>query len=101
MTSTPQGIPGTARLTDPDWWIRDRHGNVVVAQPPNTAIIVWLAARLLGRTRVVGDHGDVLDRVGQGALTVWAVDELVRGASPVRRLMGAVVLPGVLWRVLR
>ena len=30
--------------------------------------------------------------IGAGALIVWALDELVRGASPFRRLLGAAVL---------
>ena len=37
-------------------------------------------------------RGQTLTGVGHGALVVWALDELVRGASPVRRLLGAVVL---------
>ena len=37
--------------------------------------------------------------VGMGALIVWALDELVRGVSPFRRLLGAVVLTGQLVRL--
>ena len=35
--------------------------------------------------------------IGKGALVVWALDELVRGASPVRRILGAVVLAAELY----
>jgi hypothetical protein len=38
--------------------------------------------------------------VGNGALIVWSVDELVRGSSPVRRLLGAIVLAVQLVRLL-
>jgi hypothetical protein len=30
--------------------------------------------------------------LGRGALVVWSLDELLRGANPFRRLMGAAVL---------
>jgi hypothetical protein len=33
-----------------------------------------------------------LSGVGRGALIVWALDELVRGVNPFRRVLGAVVL---------
>ena len=32
--------------------------------------------------------------IRHGALVVWALDEVVRGASPFRRVLGAVVLLG-------
>jgi hypothetical protein len=41
----------------------------------------------------------VLTRVGQGALVAWSLDELVRGSSPARRLLGAVVLVFMLVRL--
>jgi hypothetical protein len=85
----------------PGWWIRDRDGHVVLAQAPNAAILVWLTSVVVGWTDVLDhDRGEVLTDVGQGALVVWSLDELLRGASPVRRLMGAVVLPVMVWRIL-
>ena len=97
--STARTTP--ARFPRLQWWIRDRRGRVVLAQPPNAAIVVWLAASTTRWTGLVDEqHQDALVRVGQGALVVWALDELVRGASPARRLMGAVVLPVIVWRVL-
>jgi hypothetical protein len=90
-----------ARFPSLQWWIRDRRGRLVLAQPPNAAIVVWLAASAARWTGLADErHQDALTRVGQGALVVWALDELARGASPARRLMGAVVLPVVVWRVL-
>jgi hypothetical protein len=32
------------------------------------------------------------DGVGHGAILVWSLDEVVRGASPFRRTLGAVIL---------
>jgi hypothetical protein len=90
----------TARFPSLQWWIRDRHGRVVVAQPPNAALAVWLLTTATSWTGLVDDHQQaVLTRVGQGALAVWALDEIIRGASPLRRLIGAVVLPVVVWRI--
>ena len=73
--------------------MRDGNGDVSVAQRPNPALLVWLMAVVLGWVgglRV--GRAATLDAVGGGALVVWSLDELVRGASPVRRLIGAVVL---------
>lgn len=99
MTSSDQRSSSSAGPTDLQWWIRDRRGNVVLAQPPNAAIAVWLVATV-GSWLVDGSRHEALTRVGEGALAVWALDEIVRGASPVRRLMGALVLPIVVSRVL-
>ncbi|MGV8977824.1 MAG: hypothetical protein ACOH17_07255 [Cellulomonas sp.] len=66
---------------------------MTLAQWPNPALAVWLVAVVVEWTGVLGSaRGATLAGVGQGAIVVWALDELVRGASPVRRLMGAVVL---------
>lgn len=79
------------------WWTGGR-GWAGVAQWPNPAIAVWAVALVVRWTGVA--HGIVapstLAGIGQGALLVWALDELVRGTSPLRRVMGAVVLAVVL-----
>lgn len=81
------------RPLSPGWWVHDREGRVVVAQPPNPAIWVWAVLLAL---RLVGSFGDDVEErlhgAGTGALLVWSVDELARGASPLRRLFGALVL---------
>jgi len=67
----------------------------VLAQWPNPALAVWLVAVVVGWTGVLDEtRSATLAGVGRGALVVWALDELVRGASPFRRLLGAVVLVG-------
>jgi len=92
-TRTTDADRRTARFPSLQWWIRDRDGQVVLAQAPNAAITVWLASVVIGWTGVLDDHRDaILGRVGQGALVAWSLDELLRGASPARRLLGAVVL---------
>jgi hypothetical protein len=77
----------------PRWWVSDRDGRVVLVQPPNAAITVWLVSVVVGRTSLLhGERATALTWVGRGALVVWALDEVVRGASPARRILGAVVL---------
>lgn len=76
-----------------DWWTAGR-GWSGVAQWPNPAICVWLLAAAVGWADIVNDPHLRLTvaGVGHGALIVWALDELLRGTSPLRRSMGACVL---------
>ncbi|HLN77970.1 MAG TPA: hypothetical protein VK204_13055 [Nocardioidaceae bacterium] len=82
------------------WWLCDQNGRVTIAQWPNPALAVWLVAVVVGWTGVLGtDRTETLQVVGQGALVAWAVDEVARGASPFRRVLGAVVLVAELIRL--
>jgi hypothetical protein len=77
-----------------DWAFRNRRtGAITVAQWPNIPLAVFLAAtvvlRLLHPSGTVGSAGRIVAAV---ALIVWALDEIVRGVNPFRRLLGAVVL---------
>jgi hypothetical protein len=94
LTSKPAHSPSShARPLSPRWWICDKDGKVNLVQRPNSALVVWLVAAVLGWTGALGSSRTAaLDGVGTGALVAWALDELVRGASPARRLLGAVVL---------
>ncbi len=79
-----------------DSFYRDGSGRQVLLQVPNPALSVWMLATALRWSAY--DSRDVeLRWIGSGALIAWSVDELVRGAAPVRRLLGAVVLTGQLW----
>jgi hypothetical protein len=86
-----------------DWVFRDRRtGRIVIVQWPNTALVVWLVAStaraLLG---LGGGWGAALRVVAALALGWWAVDEIGRGVNPWRRLLGAVVLGGLVASMLR
>jgi hypothetical protein len=74
-----------------------------VRQPPNW----WPHGRPMAKCRIVGLHRPVDSAAAQypkgtpeatlGVLSavvtvVWAVDELVRGVNPFRRILGVVVL---------
>lgn len=86
-----------------DWYFRDENGDVVLTEPPNTAIKVVYALRaarwLLHRVGVrKGSPMDVaLDLAGTIATVRWAVDEAVRGRSNFRRTVGALAILSALW----
>lgn len=86
--------PGSLR-----WWISDRQGETALVFWPNPALVVWMVTVVIGWTDALErDRTADLKTLGQGALVVWALDELARGVSPARRVLGAVVLGAqLLW----
>ena len=75
------------------WLFADRRtGRIVVAQRPNLALWTFLVATaaryVLPRSLATG----ILAVVALGALAIWAIDEIVRGVNPWRRILGAAVL---------
>lgn len=92
MTSSMTIRPVSARLSSGSWWFRSPDGRLTLWQFPNPALCVWMMALVLDRFELSDTHADAVDGVRRGALLVWALDEVVRGASPFRRLLGAVVL---------
>ncbi len=73
-----------------DWCFRDRRtGRITVAQFPNVALGIFLATVALRLVVPTGTTGrTVVDGIGLAALAWWAVDEVVRGVNPWRRLLG-------------
>jgi hypothetical protein len=73
-----------------DWWFRNREtGQITVAQFPNAALwvfIVTVVVRWLVPTG--GATRTAIDGIGIAALAWWALDELLRGVNPWRRLLG-------------
>jgi hypothetical protein len=80
-----------------DWLFRNRRtGRITIAQAPNAPLLVFLvAAGVRWVFRPAGAAGTAVDVVASVALIAWAVDEIVRGVNPWRRLLGAAVLVGV------
>lgn len=76
-----------------DWLFRDRTtGRIVIAQRPNLSFGIFLVASVVRRLATpTGTAGTVVDVVATGALLWWAIDEVVRGVNPWRRILGAVV----------
>ncbi len=99
MTPTVSPIPdsGPNRHRSPMRWIFENRetGKLTVAQRPNIPLAAFLIA-LVGRRAFhpSGTAGGALQVVGTVALIVWAVDEIVRGVNPFRRILGTIVLVG-------
>ena len=72
---------------------RDRTtGDVVIIQPLNWPLGIYFAFALVRWvTRPEGAVGTAVDVVAFTALMWWAVDEVLRGVNPFRRILGAVV----------
>lgn len=89
----------TRTRTFVDWFFRDATtGQLTVAQPPNAALVTWAVACLAALTW--DERETELLWIGAGALIVWAADELVRGTSPFRRVLGGGVLTYQVWRLM-
>jgi hypothetical protein len=75
-----------------DWWFRDRDtGTITIAQFPNAPLWVFLAT-VAGRVVVTGGAArTILDWIAALSLGWWALDELLRGVNPWRRVLGLVV----------
>ncbi|MBB2961254.1 hypothetical protein [Methylobacterium sp. R2-1] len=85
-----------------DWFFRDRRsGAVVIGQWPNWPLWIFAAASALEwllEATMPGLPAPVFAGLGVVALlslTVWALDEIVRGVNPWRRCLGAAVLIGI------
>jgi hypothetical protein len=82
-----------------DWWFRDRRtGRWAVVQWPNAALGVWIATVVVDALGLFSERVEEIRWLGRGALIAWAVDEVLRGVSPARRVLGVVVLG---WQVYR
>lgn len=83
-----------------NWLFRNRRtGKITIAQRPNVALAIWLAATVVGLVfDPSGGFGTALTVVGTGALLIWAGDEFLRGVNPFRRMVGAAVL---VWTIAR
>jgi hypothetical protein len=75
-----------------DNFFRDKNGEIVIGQPPNLPIIIWLAASLLQLVFKTGQVNLGLDILATGSLLVWAILELFQGVNYFRRTLGLIVL---------
>jgi hypothetical protein len=92
VTSSTTIASVSARLTSGSWWFRASDGSLTLWQLPNPALCVWAVALVVGWFDLSAADATAADGVRHGALLVWGLDEVVRGASPFRRVLGAVIL---------
>ena len=76
------------------WCFEDRAtGRIVVGQMPNLPLWIFAATWTTDKlTHPAGPTGRVLPWVASASLTIWSLDEIVRGVNPWRRTLGAGVL---------
>ena len=72
------------------WLFRNRRtGRITVAQFPNVALSIFFVTVVLRWFVTSGTTAHTaLDWIGVAALAWWAVDEVLRGVNPWRRLLG-------------
>jgi hypothetical protein len=74
-------------------FVNRRTGGLTVAQWPNVALSVSITLAIARRFNIPkGTPETTLGALWLVATIVWAVDELVRGVNPFRRMLGLVVL---------
>lgn len=71
---------------------KDKDGNIVIWQTPNVWLWIWIALMLVSIFLNKGKILDVINWAGSASLGMWAVLELLRGASYFRRILGLIVL---------
>ncbi len=83
-----------------DWFFRNRHtGRITIAQFPNVPLALFLAAMAVDRlVEPAGTPGTAVRLLAAAALLWWALDEVIRGVNPWRRLLGAGVLAAQIFR---
>lgn len=92
-----------------DWLLRDpATGKVVLYQRPNARLTaagaLTTTGKVLRATHVVapGSTADVwLDRARTVLVVWWSVDEVLRGSTPYRRVIGGGVLAVTVWRAVQ
>lgn len=72
-------------------FFRNKNGNVAIWQKPNLPLIVWFIARV-AQWPLKGGAAHLAWLVGTAAILLWALLEVVSGASYVRRALGVIVL---------
>ena len=75
------------------WFFRNREtGAVTIAQAPNLVLwVVIVAGVLLWVWPSPSSPVVALEVIIKGGLTIWAIDEVLRGVNPWRRCLGAAV----------
>ncbi|GJD57048.1 hypothetical protein [Methylobacterium dankookense] len=79
-----------------DWTFRSRvDGRITIAQWPNLPLWLFLGLAAAGRILApAGGAGTALRVAADLAFAWWALDEVLRGVNPWRRVLGAAALAG-------
>jgi hypothetical protein len=80
-----------------DWFFRSRRtGQVTIVQAPNLSLGIYLGATVVRLAfRPHDGFGTAVSVVATASLAWWAIDEVLRGDCPFRRVAGGAVLVGL------
>jgi hypothetical protein len=84
-----------------DRLFRDAAGQIVIWQPPNLPILIWLSATLLKLVFQTGQVKLVLDLLAFSSLLYWSFLEITQGVNYFRRDLGIVVLIALIISVIQ
>jgi hypothetical protein len=90
-SSAPRGACALSRFRAAfDWLFRSRQtGRITVVQIPNVALSIFLVTVVLRWVVPTGTWvRTAVNWISVVALGVWALDEVVRGVNPWRRMLG-------------
>ncbi len=76
-------------------------GEIILSQPPNASALTFAASCLVAWLSPDDRLGVVARAVAAGSITWWALDELARGSTPFRRVLGLGTLGLLVARALR
>jgi hypothetical protein len=72
-----------------DWLFRSRRtGRITIVQLPNVALWIFLVTVVARWFVTSGAPRTTIAAVAVGSLGWWAVDEVLRGVNPWRRILG-------------
>jgi hypothetical protein len=80
---------------------RDGTGEIVIAQPPNLPILIWVSATLLKLVFKTGQVNIALDLLAFSSILYWSFLEITQGVNYFRRDLGVVVLIAIIISVIR
>jgi hypothetical protein len=84
-----------------DRLFKDGTGEIVIGQPPNLPILIWLSATLLKFAVKNGQVKLGLDLLAFSSLLYWSFLEITQGVNYFRRDLGVVVLIALIISVIQ
>jgi uncharacterized membrane protein len=84
-----------------DRLFRDATGQIVIGQPPNLPILIWVLATLLKLVFKTGQVKLGLDLLAFSSLLYWSFLEITQGVNYFRRDLGVVVLIALIVSVIQ
>ena len=84
-----------------DRLFRDAAGQIVIWQPPNLPIVIWVSATLLKLVFQTGQVKIGLDILAFSSLIYWSFLEITQGVNYFRRDLGVVVLIALIISVIQ